>query len=80
MEALVEDQREQARRCEETSLSNEKRHKRCESRIRHLQTQFRRLHESTDQTLDEKQQVVQTHINIQTLLHKQHTYTSHDVR
>jgi ribosomal protein S30 len=64
----------QARNLKETSLSHAKELKGYESRIRNLETYIRRLDESKEQTLDAKDQVVHTHIYIQTLLHKTQSY------
>jgi hypothetical protein len=60
----------QARNLKETSLSHAKELKGSGSRIRSLESNIRRIVKLKQHTLDEKKQVIHTHIYIQTLLHK----------
>jgi hypothetical protein len=71
---------EQKHSLKEISSSHQKQINSYQSRIHILKMQTRRLHESTHKKIDEQDRVIHTHIYIQTLLHKQHTHTSHDVR
>ena len=73
------DKAARARRFKEASLTHEKAIEGYESQTHHLKRDARRLQESARQTCDAKQRVSHTHIYIQTLLHKQHTQTSHGV-
>ena len=86
--ALDANQRVQSRLFKETSSSYDKKIEECESRIfnlqaqdesriRNLEAKIRRLEQSSQQQLDAKDQVIHTHNYIRTLLHKQHTHTSH---
>ena len=76
---LEENEMAQARLFKETSLAHGKEVQRCQSKICNLERGVRRLKESAQQTLDEKEQVSHAHIYVQTLLHKQHIQTSHGV-
>ena len=79
IQALRVDKAAQTRLFKEASLAHEKVIKEYESQIHYLKRDARRFQESADQALVEKQRVSHTHIYIQTLLHKQHTQTSHGV-
>ena len=76
---MEENEMAQARLFKETSSAHGRAIKGHQSQIHYLKRDARRFQEWADQALVEKQRVSHTHIYIQTLLHKQHTQTSHGV-